>query len=518
MYAVAARLDPDSYLALARATFAEMRARRRHRRRRVPLPAPRPRRPPLRRPERDGPRPGAGGRRRRDPADPARHLLPRRGRRSAAARSRASSGGSPTAPSDAWAERVAALRDGPGLRIGVAVHSVRAVPRDGAGRPSPRRRGGRPLHVHLSEQPAENAACLAAHGLTPTGLLADEGLLGPATTAVHATHLTADDIALLGGSGTTACLCPTTERDLADGLGPGPGTARRRLPARARRRPARRHRPVRGGARAGDARAAGVRGARPLHPRGPARRPDRARRPRLARRRAAGGRGARRPRRRPARHARGRRERTRRRWCSPRAPPTSTPWWSTATSSSRRPARARRRRRAAAGRHRAAVGGRMSDAASCVDRRSASSVHQRTRRSAPDLLGIGLAADAARRRRGRHDRLGRPGRARPRGRPADRRRRPGRRPRVRRLPLAPRLRRRPGGRVRRPDARASATTAGGSPRPSPPPAPPTTPHCARCWPAGSPRCAPRAPRPSRSRAATASPSPTRSARCAWPPR
>jgi cytosine/adenosine deaminase-related metal-dependent hydrolase len=74
--------------------------------------------------------------------------------------------------------------------------------------------------VHLSEQPAENAACLAAHGLTPTGLLAAEGLLGPATTAVHATHLTAADVALLGGSGTTACLCPTTEADLADGLGP----------------------------------------------------------------------------------------------------------------------------------------------------------------------------------------------------------------------------------------------------------------------------------------------------------
>jgi len=120
---------------------------------------------------------------------------------------------------DAWAARVAALRDGPGLRIGVAAHSVRAVPR-AALRTVAATAAGRPLHVHLSEQPAENAACLAAHGLTPTGLLAAEGLLGPATTAVHATHLTADDVALLGGSTTTACLCPTTEADLADGLGP----------------------------------------------------------------------------------------------------------------------------------------------------------------------------------------------------------------------------------------------------------------------------------------------------------
>ncbi len=120
---------------------------------------------------------------------------------------------------DAWAARVAALPEGPGLRTGVAAHSVRAVPR--AALPTVgAAAAGRPLHVHLSEQPAENAACLAAHGLTPAGLLAAEGLLGPATTAVHATHLTAADVALLGGSRTTACLCPTTEADLADGIGP----------------------------------------------------------------------------------------------------------------------------------------------------------------------------------------------------------------------------------------------------------------------------------------------------------
>jgi formiminoglutamate deiminase len=120
---------------------------------------------------------------------------------------------------EAWAARVAALRDGPGLRIGVAAHSVRAVPRAAlslvAGAAA-----GRPMHVHVSEQPAENAACLAAYGLTPTGLLGEEGLLGPAATAVHATHVTEADIALLGGSGTTVCVCPTTEADLADGVGP----------------------------------------------------------------------------------------------------------------------------------------------------------------------------------------------------------------------------------------------------------------------------------------------------------
>jgi formiminoglutamate deiminase len=120
---------------------------------------------------------------------------------------------------DAWAARVAALPPRPGLRIGAAVHSVRAVPRADLAAVAAAATD-RPLHVHLSEQPAENEACLAAYGQTPTALLAEAGLLGPATTAVHAVHLTADDIALLGGSRTAVCACPTTEADLADGIGP----------------------------------------------------------------------------------------------------------------------------------------------------------------------------------------------------------------------------------------------------------------------------------------------------------
>ncbi|GGK71742.1 formimidoylglutamate deiminase [Ornithinimicrobium pekingense] len=135
----------------------------------------------------------------------------------------------------AWAARVGELRDhldgGPEhLRVGGAVHSVRAVPRDQLGavaaaarsRPHPGGTGaeGTPLHVHLSEQPAENEACLAAHGRTPAGLLEAEGVLGPDLSAVHATHLTDEDVGLLGGHRSWACFCPTTERDLADGIGP----------------------------------------------------------------------------------------------------------------------------------------------------------------------------------------------------------------------------------------------------------------------------------------------------------
>ncbi|MFH9417870.1 formimidoylglutamate deiminase [Streptomyces rochei] len=122
---------------------------------------------------------------------------------------------------DAWAQRCSLLEERDHARIGAAVHSVRAVPAGQlatVARWAEERRA--PLHVHLSEQTAENDACRAAHGCTPTRLLADHGVLGPRTTGVHNTHLTDEDIALLGGSRTGTCMCPTTERDLADGIGP----------------------------------------------------------------------------------------------------------------------------------------------------------------------------------------------------------------------------------------------------------------------------------------------------------
>ncbi|MDH2444626.1 formimidoylglutamate deiminase [Amnibacterium sp. CER49] len=122
---------------------------------------------------------------------------------------------------DAWGERVSALRPSGDARVGAAVHSVRAVPPEQLGTVAGWAEARRaPLHVHLSEQRAENEACLAATGRTPATLLAEAGVLGANTTAVHATHPTDDDVALLGGSRTTVCFCPTTERDLADGIGP----------------------------------------------------------------------------------------------------------------------------------------------------------------------------------------------------------------------------------------------------------------------------------------------------------
>ena len=79
-------------------------------------------------------------------------------------------------------------------------------------------RFGAPLHVHLSEQRAENEACQAVYGCHPARVLYAGDVLGPRTTVVHATHVDADDVELLGGSQAFACLCPTTERDLGDGL------------------------------------------------------------------------------------------------------------------------------------------------------------------------------------------------------------------------------------------------------------------------------------------------------------
>jgi len=122
---------------------------------------------------------------------------------------------------DRWAARASSLSPASHARIGAAIHSVRAVPVSGLSTVAEwALEREAPLHFHLSEQRAENDACLAQHGCTPTQLLAEHGALGARSSAVHATHLTDEDIKVLGGSGTTVCITPTTERDLADGIGP----------------------------------------------------------------------------------------------------------------------------------------------------------------------------------------------------------------------------------------------------------------------------------------------------------
>lgn len=126
-----------------------------------------------------------------------------------------------------WLQRLASLRravqgefDPDFVQIGSAVHSVRAVAPEQLRIIAAELDPSLPLHVHLSEQPQENADCLAATGLTPAGLLAESGLLSSRLSAVHATHLTEEDITLLGSAEVTVVMCPTTEADLADGIGP----------------------------------------------------------------------------------------------------------------------------------------------------------------------------------------------------------------------------------------------------------------------------------------------------------
>ena len=123
------------------------------------------------------------------------------------------------ASAEAWAERVATMADGPAVRVGAAVHSVRAVaPEEMAVVRQWCDERDLAVHAHVSEQPAENDDCRAAYGATPVEVFGGAGLLGERFTAVHATHLTDGDISALGGS--HVCFCPTTERDLADGIGP----------------------------------------------------------------------------------------------------------------------------------------------------------------------------------------------------------------------------------------------------------------------------------------------------------
>lgn len=220
MYGVAQRLTPDSYLALARATFAEMVLAGitcvgefhylHHQAAGTPYDDP-----------------NAMGRALIDAARDA-------GLRITLLDTCYLHGGIDLAPNevqrrfsdlraDTWAERVDALRslEADDVRIGAAIHSVRAVDPDAIATVAAwARHHAAPLHAHVSEQPAENHACLEHYALTPTELLAERGALDKRFTAVHATHLTDHDRRLLGADQCTACFCPTTERDLADGIGP----------------------------------------------------------------------------------------------------------------------------------------------------------------------------------------------------------------------------------------------------------------------------------------------------------
>jgi len=125
---------------------------------------------------------------------------------------------------DSYLERVAQLRsvavgDDELVSVGLAPHSVRAVPRawlEAIGKAAP----NEVMHLHVAEQSAEVEACLAETRLRPVELLEACGLLHPLTTAVHAVHLNEGEIATLARRQVTVCACPSTERNLGDGVVP----------------------------------------------------------------------------------------------------------------------------------------------------------------------------------------------------------------------------------------------------------------------------------------------------------
>ena len=120
-----------------------------------------------------------------------------------------------------WRERIERLESSDTHHIGAAVHSVRAVD-DAAMRVVVDWATAHDacVHVHVSEQPAENEACRARSGASPTAVLADAGVVSRRCSVVHATHVDAADIGRLATAGSTVVMCPTTERDLGDGIGP----------------------------------------------------------------------------------------------------------------------------------------------------------------------------------------------------------------------------------------------------------------------------------------------------------
>ena len=127
---------------------------------------------------------------------------------------------------DTYLKHLEQLLDAPEMKTGmvwagVAPHSVRAVPLDYLKTiVNFANERGLPVHMHLAEQPAEVSACIQEYGRSPVALLDTEGLLSNRFTAVHAIHVSPKAIAALARAGAIVCACPTTERNLGDGVVP----------------------------------------------------------------------------------------------------------------------------------------------------------------------------------------------------------------------------------------------------------------------------------------------------------
>jgi formimidoylglutamate deiminase len=108
-----------------------------------------------------------------------------------------------------------------GAWTGVAPHSVRAVPLPYLKEVIAfARERSLPIHMHLAEQPAEVSACLEEYGMRPVELLEAEGLPDDRFTGIHVIHVNREEVVALARARSFACACPTTERNLGDGIFP----------------------------------------------------------------------------------------------------------------------------------------------------------------------------------------------------------------------------------------------------------------------------------------------------------
>ncbi len=102
---------------------------------------------------------------------------------------------------------------------GVAPHSVRAVPLPYLKEVVAFANNEKlPVHMHVAEQAAEVTTCIHEYGRSPIALLSTEGLLSERFTAVHAIHVTPKGVRMLADAHASVCACPTTERNLGDGI------------------------------------------------------------------------------------------------------------------------------------------------------------------------------------------------------------------------------------------------------------------------------------------------------------
>ncbi|MBV8807891.1 MAG: formimidoylglutamate deiminase [Acidobacteriaceae bacterium] len=122
---------------------------------------------------------------------------------------------------EALRSAVSKLSAAGGAWIGVAPHSIRSLPLEYLLRAAEYARAeDLPLHMHAAEQPEEVEQCLEEHGLRPIELLDKHGVLDERFTAIHAIHVNGDEIASLGRGKVHVCACPTSERNLGDGVVP----------------------------------------------------------------------------------------------------------------------------------------------------------------------------------------------------------------------------------------------------------------------------------------------------------